>query len=312
MMVNSGLQQVLGINPDSMSSVIDLIPAPVFVIDPAGLLADTNLAFRKLFHLKDSAHGQQLEEALPRPLPDLIKQTIGNSTDGEMASFETEVEHPQTGTISIRVQQCGFLDKHGKYGGSVGLIFDLTEEARRFDRLRQLSIVDELTSLPNRRHGLERIQTLLQQSKRNEFSFSFMILDIDSFKEVNDYEGHQAGDIVLQEIAEIIQELCRSYDLAFRYGGDEFIICLPNTGPEAAAAFAERIRAAIEAHQFLLHDGTKISSTVSIGIADFPGNGADLEKLLAAADVALYRAKQEGRNRVACAFSTRNPGTPGS
>lgn len=310
-MVNSGLQHMLGTNPNSMSSVIDLIPAPIFVVNSNGSLTDSNHAFRKLFHLKESAHGQQLEDVLPASLAKLIQETAGESSK-EMLSFETEIEQPQTGPLSIRVQQCGFLDKSGNRGGTVGLIFDLTEEARRFDRLRQLSIIDELTTLPNRRHGLERVQNLVQQSQRNEFSFSFMILDIDIFKEINDYEGHQAGDIVLQEVAEIIQELCRSYDLAFRYGGDEFIICLPNTGSEAAAAFAERMRIAIEAHQFLLQDGTRITSTVSVGIANFPEDGDDLEKLLTAADTALYKAKQNGRNRVESASVKREKKLPGT
>jgi diguanylate cyclase (GGDEF)-like protein len=304
-MVNTGLQQILGMNPESMSSVIDLIPAPVFVLDSSGLLSDSNHAFRKLFHLKESAHGQQILEIFPPPLPSLVQETADKSAKGEMVAFETEIEQPHSGLSSIRAQQCGFFDKDGEYAGSVGLVFDLTEEAKRFDRLRQLSIIDELTALPNRRHGLERVQNLLQQSKRNEFSFSFMILDIDSFKEINDYEGHQAGDVVLQEIAEIIRELCRSYDLAFRYGGDEFIICLPNTGSEAAAAFAERIRGAVEAHQFLLQDSTRVSSTVTIGIADFPGDGDNMETLLAAADAALYRAKQNGRNRIESASTTK-------
>lgn len=304
-MVDTNLQQMMGLNPDSMSSVIDLIPAPVFVVSKKGALSDSNLAFRELFNIAESTHDKPLQKVLPAALAKLIEKSAKDTARGEMVTFDTEIEQPHSGRKSVRVQQCGFVDKSGNLAGSVGLIFDLTEEARRFDRLRQLSIIDELTALPNRRHGLERVQNLLQQSKRNEFSFSFLIMDIDSFKEINDYEGHQAGDVVLQETAEIIRELCRSYDLAFRYGGDEFIICLPNTGPEAAAAFAERIRIAVEAHQFLLQDSTRVSSTVSIGIADFPGDGDDLETLLAAADAALYKAKQSGRNRIESASSSQ-------
>ena len=295
---STSLHEVLGIKPESIHSVIDLIPAPVFIADSEGLLSNSNHAFNLLFHLDQSSHGEPLKTLLPEPLPKLIDEARQEGGGRGMTSFEAEFQTPGKGIRFIRVQLCEFLDRAGKPGGMVGLIFDITEDARRFDRLRQLSILDELTSLPNRRHGLERVQNLLQQSQRNEFTFSFMILDIDNFKAVNDYEGHQAGDVVLQDIAEIIQELCRSYDLAFRYGGDEFIICLPNTGPEAALAFAERICGAIAAHPFLLQDSTRINSTVSIGIANFPENGDSLEQLLSAADTALYSAKQAGRNQV--------------
>ena len=304
LMVSTSLHEVLGMKPKAINSVIDLIPAPVFVTDAEGLLSDSNRAFRQMFKLDEQTSGQPLFEVLPEPLGKLVKQSLDNSDQEGLISFEAELDNAATGIRAVRVQQCGFLNKENRFGGTVGLIFDMTEEVRRFDRLRQLSILDELTSLPNRRHGLERVQNLLQQSQRNEFTFSFLILDIDNFKAVNDYEGHQAGDTVLRDIAEIIQELCRSYDLAFRYGGDEFIICLPNTGPEAAVAFGERIRSAVEAHEFGLQDSSRINCTVSIGVADYPGDGEDLEAILAAADRALYSAKQGGRNRVVTAAQT--------
>jgi diguanylate cyclase (GGDEF)-like protein len=300
-MVGTRPHKVLGINPDSIHSVIELIPAPVFVSDSEGLLSNCNQSFRQLFQLDENCIGKALEDLLPDPLPQQLKAAENHVSPEGMTIVEATFIGSRQIPRSVRIQQCRFANKRGRTGGNVGLIFDVTEDTRRFDRLRQLSIIDELTALPNRRHGLERVQNLLQQSQRNEFTFSFLILDIDDFKAVNDYEGHQAGDVVLKDIADIIQELCRSYDLAFRYGGDEFIICLPNTDPTAAAAFAERIRSAIEKHLFVLQDSTEISTTVSIGIANFPADGDSMELLLSAADKALYDAKQQGRNRVICA-----------
>ncbi len=290
------MQDVMGITPESLQRVIELIPAPVFVISSDGMLADCNRAFLDFFSLDETVKGGAIAGLLPEVLVEHLTGIPADFTAPAFLSFEMEFTAPgHRGHKTARIQLC----RYGASGmeGSVGIVFDVTEDTRRVDRLRQLSILDELTALPNRRHGLERVQNLLQQSRRNEFSFGFLIIDIDNFKSVNDYEGHQAGDVVLRDIADIIQKLCRSYDLAFRYGGDEIIVCLPNTRLVATTAFAERIRNAVASHQVQLPDGTHIR-TVSIGIACFPDHGQTLEALLDAADAALRSAKQGGRNQV--------------
>jgi diguanylate cyclase (GGDEF)-like protein len=124
------------------------------------------------------------------------------------------------------------------------------------------------------------------------------MLDLDHFKTVNDTYGHQAGDAVLAEFARVLQRAARTVDVVARYGGEEFMVALPETTYQGAVAFAERLRESIETHLFRANDAP-VRLTASIGIATFPAPGVDgLDSLLASADAALYRAKQDGRNRV--------------
>jgi diguanylate cyclase (GGDEF)-like protein len=125
-------------------------------------------------------------------------------------------------------------------------------------------------------------------------------MDIDRFKEFNDARGHQAGDEVLRGVARVLKESVRATDYAARYGGEEFLVLLMYTGPEAAAGMAERIRARIEEAGLGREEGGR-AITVSVGVAAFPENGSDAESVIREADVALYRAKEGGRNRVVAA-----------
>lgn len=164
--------------------------------------------------------------------------------------------------------------------------------------LRQ-SMCDPLTGVFNRRHLQEALPRELARCRREQAPLSVLMLDVDHFKQFNDRHGHAAGDLVLKEVARAITRALRSGDVACRYGGEEFALILPDADADAAQALAERLLASVRALE-LRHEQRALGRiTASIGVASFPRSGEDGEAMLDAADAALYRAKQGGRDRVA-------------
>lgn len=162
----------------------------------------------------------------------------------------------------------------------------------------ELAIVDPLTKLHNRRYFQNQLQALLHESKPRSVPVSLAVIDIDHFKSVNDTHGHDVGDEVLRETAERLRKVVRGIDILARFGGEEFVIVMPDTEAFAAGRVAERLRAAIEKKPFACSGGKSLSLTVSIGVAATPDGSGDVETLFKAADDALYAAKRGGRNRV--------------
>ncbi|PSC03029.1 PleD family two-component system response regulator [Alsobacter soli] len=177
---------------------------------------------------------------------------------------------------------------------------------RYADRLREtvhatieLAIVDSLTGLHNRRYLDSHFGALVDEAQNRGRPLSVLVLDIDKFKSVNDTYGHDAGDDVLREFAQRVRKSLRSPDLVARYGGEELVVVMPNTPLETARAAAERIRARVGQEPFAIHKGSSsIPVTVSIGIASLDRLDDTPDSLVKRADQALYRAKEEGRNRV--------------
>ena len=181
--------------------------------------------------------------------------------------------------------------------GKIGRRIEQDEKA-----LQNLAIRDGLTGLYNHRTFYSLLEDELQRSLRYARPLSLLMLDIDHFKQVNDTYGHQAGDTVLQGLSELLIQQARATDRVCRYGGEEIILILPETDIEAAMGIAERLRRTVEVHVFILPDEKPISITVSVGVAIYPGDADTKESLVAAADAAMYQAKQTGRNRV-CAHA---------
>jgi two-component system cell cycle response regulator len=168
--------------------------------------------------------------------------------------------------------------------------------------LERLSVTDELTGLANRRRLMAELERELRRSGRHGRSFSILMLDVDRFKHFNDTYGHPAGDAVLKRLATTLRECVRDVDTVARYGGEEFMVILPETPAAEAARVAERIRASAETDRFTPDGGSvALNVTVSIGYAWFPENAKTPEALIEAADQALYRSKESGRNRVTAA-----------
>ncbi len=183
----------------------------------------------------------------------------------------------------------------------------LVKKISLYETIRDLSIVDDLTQVFVRRHFMERLHEEIKRSQRFKTPLSLLMLDIDHFKRYNDEFGHLVGDATLKKVSEILKMNVRRVDLVGRYGGEEFIVVMPETKPQAALEVAERIRSYVARHTFkLYHVEAKV--TVSQGIATYdPQNSAFadsadtapiVDRLIQAADKCLYQAKDDGRNRV--------------
>jgi diguanylate cyclase (GGDEF)-like protein len=165
--------------------------------------------------------------------------------------------------------------------------------ARLLDEIERLATRDSLTGLANRRLFDESLRREAARSQRLGSPLSLLVLDVDHFKQVNDSYGHQTGDDVLCDVADALVTNTKNFDVAARYGGDEFVVLLPGCSREDAIGVAQRVRNEI-ARQV-----GEAPVTISGGIATMPDNAADAERLMAAADAALYEAKRTGRDRVA-------------
>jgi diguanylate cyclase (GGDEF)-like protein len=193
------------------------------------------------------------------------------------------------------------VDLPTRGGGEVGALTNVFNEMVKRLRegrqeLERLSVTDGLTSLTNRRALMKRLQEEALRSARTKHPFAVVMLDVDHFKSYNDSFGHPAGDEVLRRVAIVLRDATRTIDCVGRYGGEEFALLLPETDAAGAREVAERIRARVAGEEHL-----ERPLTVSLGVAEFPSDGDSADKVLGAADAALYRAKREGRNRVVSA-----------
>lgn len=172
-------------------------------------------------------------------------------------------------------------------------------EAAYHEEIYRLTVLDGLTQVHNRRALDEYLEREVARSRRHDRPLSVLLLDVDRFKSVNDTRGHLCGDAVLRGVADRVRPEVRAEDLFARYGGEEFALALVETGHAAAVAAAERVRALVAAEPFPFQDGP-VRVTVSVGVATTQGEAgaADPAALLKEADGRLYRAKQDGRNRV--------------
>lgn len=169
----------------------------------------------------------------------------------------------------------------------------------RDEQLRLLATTDVLTGLANRRHAMDTMDTMVERSKRTGEPIGVILLDVDHFKKINDAFGHHVGDAVLVGLGKTLQSCARAYDLAVRWGGEEFLLLCDNADLETAAGIAERVRQSVAIQSYDLGDGRSLGVTVSLGVySEAPIAEAAVDKMLEKADRALYRAKESGRNQV--------------
>jgi diguanylate cyclase (GGDEF)-like protein len=185
------------------------------------------------------------------------------------------------------------------------------EELRKMNEVisrqaRQLELIatrDALTDIPNRRHFLERLAEEERRFARNSCTFALILLDIDHFKTVNDTHGHACGDLVLQNVARTLERFRRTQDVVARWGGEEFICLLPETGRDGALHVAEKLRHEVENLEHLYGD-RRVQVSITLGVSLFDGSVSSQESINRA-DNALYEGKRRGRNRVVVAGETR-------
>ncbi|MFD2367092.1 GGDEF domain-containing protein [Pseudoduganella sp. GCM10020061] len=177
-------------------------------------------------------------------------------------------------------------------------------EAKQRELLEQLehqALTDMLTGLPNRRAFQNEARQAMARARRDGAPVTVGVADVDHFKSINDRYGHAAGDQVLQELAEVIRKAARASDVVARTGGEEFSLLFPSATVAQAMRVAERIRAAVQAHEVETPGGNVLRVTLSAGLAQLPMDDSEFDATVAKADEALYRAKHGGRNRVEAA-----------
>ncbi|MCO7227180.1 GGDEF domain-containing protein [Pleionea sp. CnH1-48] len=224
--------------------------------------------------------------------------------------FKFKSYRPITGTESFMYQNATIIplmSADGQANHVCVLIYDVTDTASNKkdltmanQKLENLSRTDALTQLYNRGYWEECFYKEFRRCRRYDSDCSLVIFDIDHFKQVNDTHGHQAGDAVIRSVSQTVKGLLRDSDIFGRYGGEEFVVFLPNTNSNKAKMLAERIRHAVE-ELVITHEGTDIRFTISLGVAQLTDAYEKPDQWIAAADDALYASKENGRNLITIA-----------
>jgi|GEM_PF-1871605 len=254
---------------------------------------------------RTAAAGRKLDAALEKDLAD-IRQVVGRSQDlGSLGKAINERLNRLNSHLNRRqaVEAKADTEAEQRLVEMEQRLKKMEEEADRLrDRLKRAqdrSAIDPLTELPNRRGYEKRLQYEVERHRRHGRPLSLAVCDLDEFKVVNDQLGHQAGDEALGRVADLVRESLRTTDYAARFGGEEFVLLLPETDLEAAILVAERLRETV-ASQGFAHDGVDYPLTMSIGLSTFQPADPP-EKVFRRADQALLQAKESGRNRVLAA-----------
>ena len=249
---------------------------------------------------RTEAIGCVIQELLKTQFP--VPEEDIHATLLSTGRWEGELTHTKKDGTQIIVASRWQL--HYKNGMPISLLEinnDITARKQLEKELELQAHTDYLTGINNRRRFMQIAELELARAVRYDNALSFLMIDIDFFKRINDTYGHQFGDQVLVKLAEICSQVLREIDIIGRYGGEEFVVMLPQTGMEAACASADRLRSVIAEAAIPLERGLPVHFTVSIGVSSLSGKDDNLDWLLNQADEALYAAKNAGRNRVMAA-----------
>lgn len=309
--------RLFDIVPLARDRVVDDLDDGVIVADGAGCIVDLNLSAEKLTGLeRKKVIGRPAEEVLAA-YPVLV-ELLGNPDARPSGTIGHREMVTRFNDIS-RYYSLGFSLVTTRRGDSLGkavVLHEVTERVRLFEQARELANKDDLTGLANRRHFFELTTKEFERSRRYGGPASFMLLDIDHFKQVNDTFGHRAGDMVLRELVTVCRRALRSTDVMGRFGGEEFAVLLPQTKLADAVTVADRLREAVGSMRVGAGTyGDGITVTFSLGLTQFkndPSTGPDtLDTVLERADKALYQAKSLGRDMVVASRGTASLEAPG-
>lgn len=283
--------------PAARELAMDAIKDALIVVDGENIIQDFNQAALKLPGGGKIKIGDSLEDisSLDEYLQPLLKSEV------EQIEFSNEYKDNGKRYYQARAYQVRNHQNH-IYGMAI-LVQDVTDTARLLRKLSYQANVDGLTGILNRRELMQQAEKEIEISCKSNIPLGIILIDLDHFKNINDTYGHIVGDEVLKKVVVCLRSGLRSIDILGRYGGEEFLILLPGVDVEKSLIVAERLRKEIQDHDFLIN-GVKVKLTASFGIhvnkPETDGLDVSIEKILAAADRALYKAKVAGRNQVAC------------
>ncbi|GLS91208.1 GGDEF domain-containing protein [Psychromonas marina] len=297
----SHLKEVLG-------AITDMMPDRHFVVDEDGLILKRfgNIKVDQFYQMYEPNSVQELTT------PENVKQTmiqIGeclatqnvvtfevSSKLSDIQKVKPEVTGPtSTQWFEVRMMPLSFVIEQKKT--LIVSIRNITESKAAEQQLQELVITDPLTQLYNRRYANEELTRCLQRFLRYKTPITIMMLDIDFFKMINDTYGHDAGDLVLVELSKFLQDNIRKSDTIARIGGEEFLLIMPDVALKYVKPFCQRLVSNIEKFHIPIAGGN-LTLTMSGGLTEFTASDIDVETVLKRADLALYRSKNEGRNRI--------------
>jgi diguanylate cyclase (GGDEF)-like protein len=306
-------QRLLDVVPVARSMLFEKLRDGVLVLDSNDRILDANVAAQQIIQIGKFAYGRHIWEVFPQWRTFVEASGAG---DPEM-HFELPGRIDPARFFDVSVVP--LRDSRGRQNGRLISFRDITERKRAemelhkmnsrlqrqvrkisalHDELQEQAIRDPLTGLYNRRYLDETLEREFSRARRGDYPISVILMDIDQFKRVNDTYGHKAGDRVLKSLGEIVHLHIRAGDFACRFGGEEFVIVMPETAIETAAARADEIRKRFYAARFFKADHAVVPS-LSIGVAAFPAHGKTAGVVLNAADHAMYAAKSSGGNKSA-------------
>lgn len=287
------LRQEREVSEKRFRAIFENAATGIFLFDQEGLLHSFNPAFLRCFRLDPAVLAEGVDSQLyqlagPQAalLQALVRQCLESS---QAASLEFEVgDAPDTAWVQVTVSAVG-------EGLFQGVANDITDRRLAQLEAEERAVTDALTGIGNRAGFESRLARLVSHHQQDSKNFALLMMDLDHFKEVNDSHGHQAGDRVLQIVADLLRKVSRKTDYAARLGGDEFILLLPDADRDAIGRVAGELVLAV-AQPMVLEEGLAIQVSASIGVA-FSSMGQTGAELIRRADEALYEAKRRGRNR---------------
>ena len=283
--------------PAARELAMDAINDALIVVDGDNYVQDFNQAALKLPGIGNMNIGAYLMDG--NSIGKYLQPLLGQKAEQVEFSIKTK----DTGKRWYQARAYQVRNHQNQIYGMAILIQDVTEAARLLKKLSFQANVDGLTGILNRRELMQQCEKEIEVSYKSDVPLGVILIDLDHFKKINDTYGHVVGDEVLKSVVTCLRSGLRSIDILGRYGGEEFLILLPGVDVNNLFIVAERLRKGIQDHDFLI-DGIKVKLTASFGIHIYEPNMADteksIEKMLVAADRALYKAKADGRNQIAC------------
>ena len=283
--------RLLDIVPVARSRIVETMQDGVVVLDAYQRVVDFNPAAQRIIgHTAKQSVGLSLEKLMPE-----YADLVGRSEGSPPAQSEIRL-HLGPALRDYEITLSSIPDDHGRESGKLLVLRDISERKETEERLEQMAHYDSLTGLPNRKLFSDRLSQSIIRARRNQQLVGLLFLDVDHFKDVNDTLGHEVGDRLLQQLAIRLQGCARAEDTVARLSGDEFTMILPEMqAPTDAAIVATRILEALQ--DPLLAGGHELYTSASIGICVWPADGEGPGTLIRNADIAMYRAKAQGRNR---------------